>query len=91
MITMVYVSKDELNALHTDKQTNHCTSCLFRCLYVSNRQQSSTLLYMPRVALRLVIVDSREARKGNPQINTMVRSYFIIFPTKKHALSRTLF
>jgi hypothetical protein len=47
MIIMIYVSQKELNVLQTDKQTNHCTSCLFSCLCVSNRQQLSTLLYMP--------------------------------------------
>jgi hypothetical protein len=46
MITMIYVSKEVLNVLQTDKQTNHCTSCLFSCLYVLNRQQLSTLLYL---------------------------------------------
>jgi hypothetical protein len=47
MITMIYVSKDELKFLQTDKQMNHCTSCLFSCLFVSNRQQSFIVLYLP--------------------------------------------
>jgi hypothetical protein len=45
---MIYVSKEELNVL----QTKHCTSCLFSCLCVSNRQQSCTLLYLPLKAAR---------------------------------------
>jgi hypothetical protein len=49
MITMICESKDELNVLQTDKKTSHYTSCLFSCLHVSNRQQSSTLLYLPWV------------------------------------------
>jgi hypothetical protein len=32
MITMIYVSKEVLNVLQTNKQTNHCISCLFSCL-----------------------------------------------------------
>jgi hypothetical protein len=32
MITMIYVLKEVLNVLQTDKQTNHCISCLFSCL-----------------------------------------------------------
>jgi hypothetical protein len=47
MITMISVSKDELKALQTTKQTTHCTNCLFSCLCVPNKQQSSTLLYLP--------------------------------------------
>ena len=37
--------KDKLNTLQTDKHTTHCTICLF----VSNRQQLSTLLYLPLI------------------------------------------
>jgi hypothetical protein len=47
MITVIYVFKDELKALQMAKQTTHYANGLFSCLCVSNRQQSSTLLYMP--------------------------------------------
>jgi hypothetical protein len=41
--------KGWIKCLTEDKKTSHYTSCLFSCLHVSNRQQSSTLLYLPWV------------------------------------------
>ena len=42
-----FVSKSELITLQTAKQTTHCTTCLFSCLFVTKRPLLSTLLYMP--------------------------------------------
>jgi hypothetical protein len=49
MITMIYVLIDELNILQTAKSTAHCIICLFSCLYVSNRQRPSKLVYMVKM------------------------------------------
>ena len=47
-----FVLKNELITLQTAKQTAHCTSCLFSCLFVTKRQQLSALLYMSLVLLQ---------------------------------------
>ena len=43
----VCVLNDELIILQTAKQTTHCTSYLFSCLFMIKRQQLSVLLYLP--------------------------------------------
>jgi len=62
----VCVSKDELITLQTAKQTAHCTSCLFSCMFVTKRQLLSALLYMPLALLSIEIEGNKRDFKSIP-------------------------
>ena len=62
----VCVSKDELITLQTAKQTAHCTSCLFSCMFVIKRQLLSALLYMPLALLSIEIKGNKRDFKSIP-------------------------
>ena len=57
-----FVCDDKLMALQTAKQTVHCTSSLFSCLFVSKKQQLSPLLYVPSLLEKGTYVPSRNPR-----------------------------
>ena len=78
---MICVLNDELNTLQTAKQTAYCTNCLF----VSNRQQLSTLLYLPLAsrcclagawlvaAVAIAASNGRELRNTDTSLQARIR------------------